>query len=599
MGGSPVITDRTRAVPAALVPQIHRLTVERFRGIERLVWYPEPGVNFILGGGDVGKTTVLDAIALLFSPTNYAVLSDADFFRRDVENGFCIETVMGLPEHSGINQQAKHAWPWEWDGTDPKLPNIDCDPATNDVLNPVYCLRVRGTSDLDLSWEILQPDNSTEHLSVSVRRKIGLVRLGGDDRNDRDLRLIQGSALDRLLSDKTLRARLGQKLDKSDIEAELNNEAKLGLQALDTAFKDQELPTGLSLGLTGSQGLSVNALVGLTAMKDSVKLPLSNWGAGTRRLAALEIAAVHQGDSPITLVDEVERGLEPYRQRMLISELEKRESQAFVTTHSAAALSAASNATIWYMDFKGSIGKLKGSVMTHRRRDPEAFLARLTIIAEGITEVGFAGFFIEKALCGNPLDFGLWVTDAEGNDNALKLLEDLTGSGLLFAGFVDDESRAPSRWADVKSTLGALLFRWPSGCLEENIIRLVPDERLEEFIKDPDGESGHRLRTLAERLGITDKDFHIIRSRAPGLTQLIIDAACGAIPPDRENADKADKKALKKHAQDWFKSVEGGRELANKIIEFDLWPQLAGQLLPFLNAVRTAVHLPEIATLPS
>jgi len=44
-------------------PLILRLTIERFRGIETLIWYPEPGVNVILGGGDVGKTTILDAIA--------------------------------------------------------------------------------------------------------------------------------------------------------------------------------------------------------------------------------------------------------------------------------------------------------------------------------------------------------------------------------------------------------------------------------------------------------------------------------------------------------------------------------------------------------
>ena len=94
-----------------LAPLIRRLTIERFRGIEKLVWYPEPGVNVILGGGDVGTTTILDAIALLLSPTNTTVLSDADYWRRDVEKGFCIEAVMSLPETCGINQQRKNAWP--------------------------------------------------------------------------------------------------------------------------------------------------------------------------------------------------------------------------------------------------------------------------------------------------------------------------------------------------------------------------------------------------------------------------------------------------------------------------------------------------------
>jgi putative ATP-dependent endonuclease of OLD family len=46
-------------------PLIRQLKIERFRGIKSLVWHPEPGVNVILGGGDVGKTTILDASTTL------------------------------------------------------------------------------------------------------------------------------------------------------------------------------------------------------------------------------------------------------------------------------------------------------------------------------------------------------------------------------------------------------------------------------------------------------------------------------------------------------------------------------------------------------
>ena len=50
-------------------PTIRLLTIKTFRGIKELAWRPSPGLNVILGGGDVGKTTILDAIALLLSPT--------------------------------------------------------------------------------------------------------------------------------------------------------------------------------------------------------------------------------------------------------------------------------------------------------------------------------------------------------------------------------------------------------------------------------------------------------------------------------------------------------------------------------------------------
>jgi putative ATP-dependent endonuclease of OLD family len=588
-----------RTISNSLSPLILRLTIEHFRGIEKLVWYPKPGVNVIIGGGDVGKTTILDAIALLLNPTNTIVLSDSDYWARNVDIGFCIEAVMSLPETCGINQQTKNAWPWEWDGKEPVLPKIDGDLlGVANAGEPVYRLRFRGAADFDSAFEVFQPDETADHLSVAVRRKIGLVRLSGDDRNDRDLRLIQGSALDRLLSDKTLRSRLGQKLGASDVNEELSEDAKKKLSILDQSFKNRKLPTDLSLALTGAPGLSLNALIGLAARKDTVILPLASWGAGTRRLAALEIAAVHQAQNPITVVDEVERGLEPYRQRVLMAELQKSGSQVFITTHSAAVLSATSNASFWYMDFNGEIGQLPISVASHMKRDPETFLSLIAIVVEGSTEFGFVDFLLRRAIGDDLLDRGVWITDGGGNDKTLELLEGLAESRLKFAGFADDEGRWPTKWAAVKEKLGALLFRWPTGCIEENIIKLVPPDRIEEFVKDSNEESGSRLRTLADRLGIEDKDFSYLKAQASDLKKLIVEAATGAIPDDMKDAEKEKKKAWKKHSEVWFKSVEGGRELADKVFAFGLWPQLEKEILPFLNAVRVAVSLPEITKLP-
>jgi recombinational DNA repair ATPase RecF len=71
------------------------------------VWLPDPGVNVILGGGDVGKSTILDAVALLLSGNNPSGISDIDFWRRDTQPGFEIEAVMTLPEAIGVNRQSK------------------------------------------------------------------------------------------------------------------------------------------------------------------------------------------------------------------------------------------------------------------------------------------------------------------------------------------------------------------------------------------------------------------------------------------------------------------------------------------------------------
>ena len=72
------------------------------------------------------------------------------------------------------------------------------------------------------------------------------------------------------------------------------------------------------------------AMIGLTADRDGIQLPLTSWGAGTRRIAALAIAEQNQGEAPITLVDEVERGLEPYRQRSLMKNSTKEGNHKYL-----------------------------------------------------------------------------------------------------------------------------------------------------------------------------------------------------------------------------------------------------------------------------
>jgi putative ATP-dependent endonuclease of OLD family len=574
-------------------PTIYRLRIERFRCIRTFTWHPGKGVNVILGGGDVGKTTILDAIALLLSPTNPATLSDTDYHARAVDAGFVIEAIFSLPPQSGIGHQTKPSWPWEWNGNDIRVPGIAGESTSGE---PVYKLRLRGTEDLELIYEIVQPDGTADSMSVGLRRGIGLVRLSGDDRNDRDLRLVQGSALDRLLSDKALRSRLATEMAKSDVAGQLGPEGKAALQALDSVFKKKNLPDDLDLAITGGQGMSISALIGLTANRGGVQLPLASWGSGTRRFAALAIAEQNQGDAPITVVDEVERGLEPYRQRVLMGNLLVSASQVFLTTHSPAAVSAAADASLWYVDHCGGIGQLESAhVERQRKHDPECFLARLTIVAEGVTELGFASVLLEKTFGSVLQRYGVHITDGNGHESALGLLEALSAAGLRFGGFADDEGKHPTRWAKLSQELGALLFRWQSGCLEKNVIAAVTDEMLEALLIDPEDEkTGMRLRTLAERLGIEEKDFATIKATAGvNLRDLILATAQGEVPADKT----AEKRHYQSHSQTWFKTANGGRELAAKVFSLGAWHKLRQELLPFCNAVRKTVDLDEVADL--
>lgn len=511
-----------------------------------------------------------------------------------------IEAVMCLPEVNAVSQQSKMNWPWEWDGEKPVLPSEDRADDQGKPRDPVYRLRVRGMSDLELAYEIVQPDDTVDGLSAGLRRAIGLVRLAGDDRNDRDLRLVQGSGLDRLLADRGLRSRLGRELATEDVKEQLKQEAQTALSNLEASFKKRALPTGLGLGITGGSGISLNALVGLTAHKEDVTLPLATWGAGTRRLAALAIADALQAERPITIVDEIEKGLEPYRQRSLIKDLTDAGAQVFITTHSAAALSAASDAALWYLDTKGKIGQLPNKkIARHQKLDPDTFLARLAVVCEGATEVGFTSVLFGKAI-GDFIQQGVWITDGGGHESTLELLEALAAGGLSFAGIVDNEGKWPERWARIKGTVGALLLQWSEGCLEQHVIPLFEPMVLPSLLEDPEGtRTGMRRRSLAERLEIEQTDIERIKTVAgDGLARFIIEAATGSVPEKFANADDAKKKQFKGHANIWFKSEEGGRELAEKVFTLGAWPKLKAEVLPFLNAVRQTIGLSAITSLP-
>ncbi|MBK1684995.1 ATP-binding protein [Rhodoferax fermentans] len=575
----------------AKTARIYKITIQRFRGIHSLTWLPAKGMNVILGGGDVGKTTILEAIALLLSPSNTAVISEADYWARDSAQEFVIEAVMTLPDTTGIGSQNTFAWPWAWNGQDAITPSANGEEDLPEPGEPVYRVRVRGTTELEITWEVMQPNEEIDHFSTAVRRRIGLVRMSADERNDRDLRLVYGSALDRLLADNALRARIGKEVAGLNLHDSLNDKAKEAIESLDARMAGAALPCDLKLGLTTSQGLSIGALIGLMATKNGVTLPLSSWGSGTRRMAALEIASSTGKEASVTLIDEIERGLEPYRLRKLINILTSQHGQIFLTTHSPVAISCAEDAHLWYLDSLGSIGALpRDKIGPQQKRDPETFLARVAVIAEGPTEVGFLQYLLEKAFKGNPLDHGVRVCDGQGNSATLDLLETLASSGLLFAGLVDDEGTAPERWKKLKDKLKGRLHQWPKGCTEDHVIGAVPEANLLALLKDAEGElDGYRLRTLAERLGLQDKSTEAIDAalKASGKTwrALIIAAASGS----KDGAPAGQEKAWKKHSQQWFKSTVGGQELAQKMVTLGAWTEVQPQLLPLINAVLAAV----------
>ena len=590
-----------------LIPAIQFLKIERFRGIEHLEWRPCSGLNVIVGPGDTCKTTILEAISLLFSPAPNTVISEFDYFKRDASKGFTIEAVLAVGD-GGVLKGDKFPLPpmrgW-LNGQLTELPD-------EDGAEAVLLCRLSGTPDFECIYEVIGADDQTvAPLTRGFRQRIGMLRLGVGDRGDRDLRLVQGGALDRFMEGQQLRQTILQAVVKTRIYDQLGDEPKETLQQIEDQFTKKSLPHPIRLGLVGTPGVSLAASVGLTVgTDDQTALPLTSWGTGTRRLASLEIASLLTNWVALAVVDEPEAGLEPYRQRAFVHDLHHGgKRQAFVTTHSPATLATGVTvgSLVWRINATAppswdvTKNEVNHSSVTAAHRNshvltalesaeirellktqPEVVFARLPVVCEGKTEEGFISRLFAYKFGDTFSARGIFCADGAGHDRALPICQKLIEAGFVIGAVSDDEGRKSGRWAEVEK-LGILL-RWDDGAsMEKAILSALPDSMLPAVVTWASELSGreekHHLAELREALGVEDKtktaeQYFAERGRAAFLSGLV-QAAC----PPRQGQKKA---------RGWFKTFDGGYLLADKILAVEPKPALLGKIEAFLTTVEKA-----------
>ena len=581
---------------------IRLLIIERFRGVRSLIWRPHPHLNVILGAADGGKSTVLEAIALLFSAAPNFGLSEFDYHNRDVDAGFSIEAVLSVGDGTFLREEGFPAPPLQgWlDGRITELP---------DELGAeaVLACRLTGTPDQETQYEIIGAGGEIRlPFSRAMRRRIGLARLGVADRGDRDIRLVQGGALDRYLQGQEVRQTVLQAVMKTPLHDQLDDGPKSALTTISDGFKKRNLPHPVRLGLVGTPGVSLAASVGLTVgATDPDALPLTAWGTGTRRLAALEISTLGVSADAIAVIDEPETGLEPYRQRVFIRDLASTPRQAFVTTHAPAVLSQALRETsqTWRIgdalqDAKATKPPKKGDPPpgTHSHAlvavsgveiaaiasaQPEALFAKLPVVCEGVTEVGFATRLFEHRFGSGYSCRGIFCMDAGGHYRALPVCKELIDAGFPLAAVVDDEGKKSGGWTDVGAS--AILLRWKDGaCLEKAVLSALPDTMLQQVHEWADQaiqrNAVHQLGELRIELGF-EKGFTAAEMFAKAGRERFLEAIIARACPKPEGNRKP---------RGWFKSFEGGYLLADKLLSVAPPSTLIAEIDAFLVAVEAA-----------
>lgn len=376
--------------------RVRKIEILNFRGISHLSWMPSPGINCLIGPGDSGKSTVLDAIDLCLGARRNIHFSDADFHGLDTSQPISITLTLGDLDDA---MQSLESFGLFLRGFYPSTGEIEDEPASNAEV--VLCLNLTVSSDLEPLWSLVS-ERATQAgivktLSWKDRLALSPSRIGA--LAEYNLAWQRGSVLNRLSDERP---------DASStlINAARNARIAFGNEAGETLQEALQVVTSTAAELGVQIGDKAKALLdahsvslggGTISLHNENGIPLRSMGVGSTRLLVAGLqrkAAMH---ASIVLVDELEYGLEPHRIARFLGSLGAKETssplQVFLTTHSPVALRELSGDKLFVLrsEPSGHTARLVGlddDAQSTIRLYPEAFLAQSIIVCEGASEIG-------------------------------------------------------------------------------------------------------------------------------------------------------------------------------------------------------------------
>ncbi|MBB3950574.1 MULTISPECIES: ATP-dependent nuclease [Aureimonas] len=548
--------------------RIRKLEIENFRGIRGLEWHPSPGFNCLVGPGDAGKSTVLDAIDLCLGARRNPQFTDSDFHGLDCDRSVAIRATVGdlPPDLQSFEAHGHHLR-----GYDPLLGSVEDEPGNG--LDTVLTVELRVGDDLEPRW-CLVSDRATRagverSLSWRDRLKLAPTRLSGA--GGHHLGWSRGSILNRL-SD-----------ERADVSAAVSRAARqtrssLGTEAGSDLAKALASVHALSVRLGVPVGDGVTAMLdarsmafgnGTISLHDEGGVPLQGLGLGSSRLLVAGMQREAGSGSSIVLVDELEHGLEPHRIHSLLSELgaaDRREPlQVFATTHSPVVVKELSVGQLHVARrSREGIASLRRVAATEEmqkavRACSEALLSRTVLVCEGPTEIGLVRGLDRFRTAGGSAPAGaLGVAFVDGNgQNTYRRALAFQALGYRTAILRDRDKEPDPTEAAAFARSGGVTFAWRQGNATED----------ELFAALTDGAVGSMLDAAASCRTREHVDSNI-RSLSNGKTTLDnveLDIVCGAL--DRETRAFLGKAANKGK---WFKTITDMQDVASDVVGPDL-----------------------------
>jgi hypothetical protein len=468
------------------VARIRFIDIRNFRCLKAFAWQPAPGLNCLIGPGDAGKSSVLDAIDLCLSARRSVSFSDADFHGLNVNEPISISITLGELDDGLKSMEAYGNYLRSYDAASGK---IDDEPENGNETALTLNLTVK--SDLEPVWTLVseraEAQGQARYLTWSDRLRLCPTRIGAFAENDLAWR--RGSVLTKLsdekaetsgaLADAARQARiafgdLAEKQLAGTLEIVGNTARDLGI---DIARHPKALLDAHSVSFSG----------GTIALHDVMGVPLRRLGTGSARLLVAGLQRKAAKEATVILVDEVEHGLEPHRVIRLLHSIGSKESppplQAFLTTHSPVVVRELSAVQLIVLRHKkdghgvmnvGSKDDIQGTL----RAFPESFLASSVIVCEGASEVGLLrGVDQYRASAGriSMAAIGVSLVDANGCDNLYRRAYAFRNLGYRATVLRDDDKQPTQVIEDLFVKTNGPIFKWRDGrALEDELFASLP-----------------------------------------------------------------------------------------------------------------------------
>jgi putative ATP-dependent endonuclease of OLD family len=552
--------------------RIRKVEILHFRGIKSLTWRPSTGINCLIGPGDSGKSTVLDAIDLCLGARRTVQFTDADFFNLDVTSPISITLTIGELDDGLKNLDTYGLY---LRGFNVDTGQVEDEPENE--LETVLTLNLAVGSDLEPSWTLIsdraKAQDATRNLTWGDRVRLAPTRIGAWA--DFNLGWRRGSVLNRLTD------------EKADASAALAKAARDARAAFGQDVEQQVCETLRLVGEAAKElginvGDKVRALLdahsvtfsgGLISLHSENGVPLRGLGIGSIRLLVAGLQRKAASQSSILLVDELEHGLEPHRIMRFLGSLGAKEKspplQVVMTTHSPVALRELAGSQLSVLRETGdqhealNVGT-EDDVQSTIRLYPDAFLATSVIVCEGASEVGLIRGLDQHRTTQGEVSIsacGVALVDCGGGeaDKPFKRASVFRRLGYRVAVLRDDDKQPSDGVERAFTDGGGTVFSWRQR-------RALEDEL---FLSLTDVAVGKMLGVASELHGDALIDDHIksVSANSKDLQSALFEIVMDDLTIETRTILG---KAARLKRAGWFKSVSWMEEVAREIVAPDL-----------------------------